>query len=237
MEVRGVRECRSCGTQWSYFETGSTACPECGSMVSVGVGERALHTDRPVELDLSAALDRFADGTVRDAADPAQEAALEYIRSRGFIDAGELQPLDDTYVAAHELRHVASELGRALSVSEAESYYFGQLLKGAADGERPPAEDVPASLHMARGLAAATAVRAYRDDLRTWLDREETVEAAVSQFESLGSHVRRVRALDGAIDPADADRLVTAARRLGEYLRDGDEADLEASRSALETLA
>ena len=236
MDVRGVRECRSCGTQWSYFETGSTSCPECGSMVSVGVGDRHLHTDRPVELDLSTARDRYADGTVRDAADPAQEAALAYIRSRGFIDAGELLPLDETYVAAHEIRHVASELGRTLSVSEAESYYFGQLLEGGPEGQRPPAADVPQSLHVARGLAAATAVRAYREDLRTWVDREETVAAATSQLESLGSHVRRVRALDGAIDPEDADRLVTAARRLGDFLRDGDEADLEASRAALDAL-
>lgn len=236
MEVRGVRECQSCGAQWSYYDTGSTECPECGSMLSVGVGDRQLHTDRPVEFDLSAARERFADGSVRDAADPAQAAALEYIRGRGFIDAGELLGLDETYVAAHEIRHVASELGRALSVSEAESYYFGQLLDGAAEGQRPSPGDVPQPLHVARGLGAATAVRAYRDDLRTWVDREETVAAATSQLESLGSHVRRVRALDGAVEPADADRLVTAARRLGDFLREGDEADLDASRAALDAL-
>ncbi len=236
MEVRGVRECRSCGTEWSYFETGTTACPECGSMVSVGVGDRHRHTNRPVELDLSTARERYADGTVREAADPAQEAALAFIRGRGFIDAGELLALDETYVAAHEIRHVASELGRTLSVSEPESYYFGQLLEGAPKGRRPPSEDVPPSLQVARGLAAATAVRAYRDDLRTWIEPEETTAAATSQLESLGSHVRRVRALDGGIEPAAADRLVTAARRLGDFLRDGEAADLEASRTALDAV-
>lgn len=237
MEVRGRRECQDCGTVWSYFETGSTACPECGSMVSVGLGDRKLHTARPAELDLSRAREALATGSVRDATTPATEAVRSYIRARGFIDAGELQGLDPTYLIAHEIRHVASELGRSLSVSDEEAYYFGRLLEGADTADRPEPAEVPPSLHQARGLAAATAVRAYRDDLRTWTDQEPTVEAASSLLESLGSHVRRVRALDGAIDPADADRLVTAARRLGAFFRDGEDADLEASRTALDALA
>lgn len=237
MEVRGVRECQSCGTQWSYFETGSIECPDCGSMVSVGVGDRELHTDRPVELDLADARERLATGSVRDAADPAGEAALEYIRRRGFIDAGELEPLDGTYVGAHEVRHVAGELGRSLSVTDEESSYFGALLAGATEGERPPPEDVPQSLYAARGLAAAAAVRAYREDLRTWIDRDETVPEAASLVETLGDHVRRVRALDGEVEPAAADRLVRAGRTLGNYFRTGEESELEACRAALESLA
>ncbi|MXR22522.1 endonuclease Q family protein, partial [Halobacterium bonnevillei] len=61
MDVRGERECKSCGTRWSYFETGSVACPECGSVRSVGVGERSQHTDGNATLDLSDAQRAAAD--------------------------------------------------------------------------------------------------------------------------------------------------------------------------------
>jgi len=37
MKIRGDRECKSCGTRWSYYETGSIECPACGSVHSVGV--------------------------------------------------------------------------------------------------------------------------------------------------------------------------------------------------------
>lgn len=236
MEVRGVRECQACGAQWSYFETGSLECPECGSMRSVGVGDRELHTDRPIELDLSQARAVLASGSVREAADPAGAAALEYIRGRGFINAGELQPLSDTYVAAHEVRHAASELGRTLAVSDEEAYYFGELLEGAERGDRPDGDAVPASLHAARGLAAAAAVRAYRDALRTWVERESTVEDAATLTGSLGDHVRRIRALDGSVEPAEADRLIRAGQALGNYLRTGDETEVEVCRAALDQL-
>lgn len=236
MEVRGVRECQACETRWSYFETGSLECPACGSMRSIGVGDRELHTGRPVELDLTRAREVLASGSVREAADPAGEAALEYIRGRGFINAGDLQPLSDTYVAAHEVRHAAAELGRTLTVSDEEAYYFGELLEGAARGDRPGREDVPASLHVARGLAAAAAVRAYRDALRTWVGRESTVEEAATLTGSLGDHVRRIKALDGAVEPAEADRLVAAAKALGDYLRSEAETDLERCRTLLENL-
>jgi uncharacterized Zn finger protein (UPF0148 family) len=236
MEVRGRRECKECGTQWSYFETGSTACPECGSKHSVGIGDRVLHTNRASALDLAEAQELAAAGSLREAAEAASEAALAYIKGRGYIDAGELQLLEETAVAAHELRHAASELGRRLSISEAETYYFGELLEGAPEGERPPPEDVPDSLAGARGLGAAAAVRAYREDLRQWIDREGAPEEASSLLGSLGSQVRRIRALDGTVPPAEADRLVTAARSLGAYLRDDEESDLEQARAALEAL-
>lgn len=225
MEVRGHRECKDCGTQWSYFETGSTACPECGSMHSVGISERALHTDRPVELDLAAAQDLAAAGSIREASEAAHDAAMAYIRGRGFIQEGELARLEETYVAAHELRHAAGELGRRLDVDAEMEHYFLSLLSGAPKGERPPSSDVPSALTQARGLGAATAVRAYRDDLRTWIDREPTVEEVRSLLSSIGGHVRRVRALDGQIPAAHADRLVRAARLLGEYLRGAEKSE------------
>jgi uncharacterized Zn finger protein (UPF0148 family) len=233
MDVRGNRVCQDCGAEWSYYETGSITCPECGSVRSVGVGERRTHTDRPVELDLSAAKEAAA-RSVREAADPAAEAAMAYVRARGFIDAGELEPLDETYLAAHEIRHAASILGRRLDVSEDEEYYFTRLLDGADAGERPPAEEVPETLRAARGLATAAAVRAYREDLRTWLADRDVVDAVHGLVGSLGTHVRRVRALEGEVPAADADRIAAAADAVGGYLRDGDESELERARALLE---
>ena len=237
MDVRGERECQDCGAEWSYYETGSVECPECGSMRSVGIGERRTHTDRPVELDLSAAKEAVAERPVREAAEPAADAAMDYVRARGFIDKGELRPLDETYLAAHEVRHVASMLGRSLSVADDEEYYFIRLLDGAESGDRPPAEDVPDSLRAARGLATAAAVRAYREDLRTWLADRETVAAVTELVGSLETHVRRIRALDGDVPPAEADRLAAAADALGAYLRTDDERELEQARTLLDRLA
>ncbi|MFB6267521.1 MAG: TFIIB-type zinc ribbon-containing protein [Halodesulfurarchaeum sp.] len=236
MEVRGERECQECHARWSYFETGSITCPECGSIRSVGVDERRRHTDRATSLDLSEARRLAGERSLREAADPAEEAAREYIRARGFIHAGELEPLDDTYLAAQELRHAASRVRRALSLSEEEKRYFLSLLEGAPDGDRPDPADVPASMRAARGLATASALRAYRDDLRTWLEDVEVVEEATSVVETLGDHVRRVRALDGDIDPAEAERLVIAGRAVGAYLRTDDVAELERARTALDAV-
>src|SRR6056297_1417065 len=54
MEIRGERECKDCGTRWSYYETGSVACPNCESVRSVGVDEeRKRHTAGQATLDLT----------------------------------------------------------------------------------------------------------------------------------------------------------------------------------------
>ncbi|MFB6153857.1 MAG: TFIIB-type zinc ribbon-containing protein [Halodesulfurarchaeum sp.] len=236
MEFRGERECQECHTRWSYFETGSVTCPECGSIRSVGVDERRRHTDRADSLDLAEARRIAGERTLREAAATAEEAARDYVSAKGFIHAGELEPLDETYLAAQELRHVSARVGRSLSLSDEEQRYFISLLEGASDGERPDPGDVPASMKGARGLATASALRAYRDDLRTWLEDTEVVGEATSLVETLGDHVRRVRALDGEIDPADAERLVTAGRSLGAYLRTGEASELERARTALDAV-
>jgi DNA-directed RNA polymerase subunit RPC12/RpoP len=31
MKIRGERECTDCGTRWSYYDTASVECPQCGS--------------------------------------------------------------------------------------------------------------------------------------------------------------------------------------------------------------
>lgn len=237
MEMRGDRECTECGGRWSYYDTGSVACPDCGSLRSVGVeAERSLHTDRAVDMDLAAARSAAADQPVREAAALAADAAGAYVRNRGFVSGGELRRLDGTYVAAAELRYAAGSLERALGVSEAEEHYFVELLAGAPDGERPDAGAVPESLRSARGLAAADAVRAFRRDAAAWLGREGPDPAGRDVLDRLEHHARRIEVLDGEVSPADADRLVAAAVDVGDYLLEGDEVALESARGRLDRL-
>lgn len=235
MDVRGERECKSCGRRWSYFETGSVECPDCGSVRSVGVGERTTHTDGNADLDLSDAQRAAADGDLRGALDPAVDACREYCQSRGFVSGGDLLDLDDTYLAAQELRRAGVLLGDALRVGDPEKRYVLALLNGAAAGDRPDPGDVPESLWTARGLGYAAAVESYRADVRAYCDGDPP-EPERGLLERLREHVKRVKALDGDVDPADAERLVDAARALGDSLR-GDDSGVERARTHLDALA
>lgn len=242
MKVRGRRRCRECGERWSYYETGSPECPSCGSVRSVGVeDERSLHTDAPASLDLSGARSMLDERPVGEVARAAAVAARGYLRARGFVRGGDLLALDDEYVAATELRHVAGRLERALTVEEAEERHFLDLLAGAETGTRPAG--VPPSLHAARGLAAADVVEAYRRDLSAWLDETAGAadeagrrEAAGPLLARLRDHERRVSALDGDVAPGEADSLVAAARRIGDYLREGDDEACASAREHLDAL-
>jgi len=233
MDVRGERECKSCGTRWSYFETGSVECPSCGSLRSVGVGERKTHTDAAGELDLTGARRAGADD-VLDALEPAKEACREYCQSRGFVSGGDLLDLDDTYLAAQELRRAAVLLGGKLRVGDDEQRYVLALLNGADDGERPEPGEVPASLRAARGLAAAAAVDAYRTDLREFCGGEVPAPER-DLLERAREHGRRLKALDGDVDPEDSERLVAAVRAIADSLR-GDESGVERARTRLTAL-
>ncbi len=82
MKIRGDRECKSCGTRWSYYETGNIDCPECGSVHSVGVDDRTEHTDSPVELDLTPLRNRVDEVTTRELAGEVAEACREYRHPR-----------------------------------------------------------------------------------------------------------------------------------------------------------
>ncbi|MGM0606131.1 MAG: DUF7117 family protein, partial [Halobacteriota archaeon] len=106
MKVRGTRQCKSCSRTWSYFETGSVACPDCGSLRSVGVDDSRLeHTDAPVALDLEPIRRRLADESI-EAVESALAVRLRtYTRKRGFINGGALRPLDRRYLNARELRY------------------------------------------------------------------------------------------------------------------------------------
>lgn len=231
MRVRGRRRCKECETEWSYFDSGEIACPNCGSLRSVGVDrERSLHTDTPVDLDLAEARGLVDDRPLSEVAAAAADAAREYVVRRGFIAGGELKPLDDRYLRAAELRQVGTALRKRLETTdEAEAYFLGLLDGGTDPGHPPP------SLEQAAGLAAVTAVEAYVTDLRKWLN-DHPDGTASDCLERIRDHVRRVNALDGDIPPREADRLLSAARALGEYLRTGEADQLDIAIKALDTL-
>jgi uncharacterized Zn finger protein (UPF0148 family) len=235
MKIRGQRECKECGTRWAYYDTGEVACPECGSLHSVGVDEeRALHTAAPKTLDLTPIRNDVDELPLRRLAERATERAKEYTAGYGFIDAGQLQPLDETYLAAMELRHVGGELARKSSATDDEELYFTKLLQ-ADEGERPDPTEAPESLRALSGLAYANAVEEYRSDIRTYLD-EHPDPAVRDTLERLADHTKRIRALDGDVPPREAETLVAAARDVGRYLIEDDESALAQAESRLDGL-
>lgn len=236
MRIRGERECRDCGTRWSYYETGSVDCPACGSLLSVGVDERTEHTSGPAPFDLTPARTALEnERPLQEVVTMASDVCRDFVHSRGFIDAGELVLLDDTFLAAMELRHVADVVGRSFSPDEDEELYLLTLLRGADTGERPPPDAVPASMRGAHGLAAAGAVDTYRREVRTALGRAPDGPLG-TVLASLREHVRRVRALDGEVPIASAERLVRATKDVGRHLVEDEEAALARARDRLDRL-
>ncbi|MEF8779117.1 MAG: hypothetical protein V5A46_00380 [Haloferacaceae archaeon] len=265
MKIRGERECTDCGARWSYYETGEIACPDCGSLRSVGVDDdRQRHTDATATLEL----DRFREAvapaepdhleSVRiegfdGIADDLESTLREYLRRRGFIRGGELLPLDDTFLAARELLEAVDLYARATDPGEVESLYVLGLLRGADGGDRPDTGDVPRSMREARGMAAALAVQAYREEVATYLSdlsrkagentgggEGRSTSASSPDVTAVLGRVRdrekRIQALQGDVHPAEADALVSAARDLGTYLREDDLAALARAHDRLDTL-
>ncbi|MGB9955736.1 DUF7117 family protein [Haloferax prahovense] len=233
MEIRGERECKECDHRWSYYETGSVSCPQCGSLRSVGVGDRERHTAMQADLDLSAHRSAVGDGSIRDAAPALKSDLRDYIRKTGYIRGGELLPLEDTPLAAHELLHAVDVVARSNRPTDDEQLYVITLLRRADEGERPDPDAVPDSMADARGLAYAEAIDAYCRDLSTWLDDNPNPEVRTT-LETLSNHRKRVEALDGAVSLAESEALVEAARELHTALVDDD---LDALASARDTLA
>jgi hypothetical protein len=233
MKVRGRRECQDCGSEWSYYETGSVACPHCGSLRSVGLGERTRHTATPTRLDLSERRRALEDASLSAVVDGIKSDARTYIRRRGFVDAGTLLPLDGTFLAAHELAHAADVYGRLRDPVDDDRLYLLSLLRGADAGDRPTPEEVPVSMQTARGLAVAEAVDDYRREVSTWLD-DNPDPAGRRVLGALANRVRRVQALEGDVAPEGAESLVRAAREVGTYLRDGDEGALARASDRLD---
>jgi hypothetical protein len=228
MEIRGERECKDCGRRWSYYDTGAVACPDCESLRSVGVDEdRALHTTTAAGFDLTEARTAWDDAPEDEAVDVVKSTCREFVRGNGFVHGGELVAFDGRRVAARELANAVDVLGRTRSFANDDDveFYVLELLRGADAGDRPPAADVPPVMHEARGLAVADLVERYRRDVREYLEAtgREVVPAANDVLTGLESHQKRFQALQGDVDPQDADALYEAARGLNAYLRDGDE--------------
>lgn len=235
MKVRGRRECTACGEQWSYYATERVACPSCGSLRSVGIDDRTLHTASNATLDLTPIRNALDGEPLRQVADRAAERCHEFTKAYGFVDAGELLSLSDEYLAALELQRVGRALGRRLSIEDDEEQYLYELFEADA-GERPPPEAVPDSLRDLRGLAYATAISEYRSDLGRYLD-EHPDPLARDVLERLRDHVRRVRALDGDIDPREIESLIKAARAVGRYLSEGEENALAEADRRIDALS
>ncbi|GAA0229285.1 hypothetical protein GCM10009000_050650 [Halobacterium noricense] len=206
-------------------------------MQSVGLeDDRVQHTDSAVTLDLAEAREAVDERPLREVSALVADTAREYVRKRGFIKGGELQPLDDTYLVAQELRHIADVFSRALEIRDDEELYFFSLLRGADTGERPATADVPESLYEVRGLAVSESLHDYHDEMGDWVREHDAGREGRNTLETLGEHVRRARALEGGLDIDTADTLVSSARDLARYFREGDENALVSTRDTLDRI-
>ena len=243
MKLRGIRECQSCETVWSYYETGSIECPNCGSLRSVGTeARRKHHTDSPVDLDLEPILLAVADDSVETIVDELGPPLREYTRRRGFISGGKLRPLDSTYLGAWELRYAVDRIeerttpGPGEALDEFERLYVLELLRAVNEGDRLPADQVPDSMHDVRGAAYTDAVSIYREELTTWLDEHPDAEARRT-LGTLRDYIARANALDGAVPIETAETLRTVTTEIYEYLTAGDESALASARDRLSRLS
>jgi uncharacterized Zn ribbon protein len=234
MRIRGRRRCRDCGHEWSYFDTGSVGCPDCGSLRSVGTDDRRRHTDAAVTLDLSPHRAAVGDDTaIVDVADDLKTTLREYVRRRGFVRGGDLRTVDDTLLAAAELLHAVDVFERLRGTpDDSVRLYLLELLSGADAGDRPDPAAVPEAMTDARGLAYAEVLDRFCSDLGTWLG-DHPDPAARRVRERLDTHVRRVNAVYGDVSPAESETLVQAARDLVAYLADNDEAALATAEGRL----
>lgn len=231
MNVRGERECQDCGTVWSYYDTGSVACPNCESLRSVGVGDRTQHTDGNAVLDLTEHRGRIgdADGIPDDAVNDLKVDLRKYLRKRGFVHAGTLRPIDDTYLAARELLQAVDAYHRSRDSTDHDRRYLLDLLAGADEGRRPGPEDVPEGMRAARGLAYAIAIDEFRDDLAAYLEDSPRPDAR-EVMGRVRDRAKRVEALQGAVDPATVETLVRATREVVDYVENDDEDALSRAR-------
>lgn len=225
MKIRGKRECQSCGESWSYYDTGSVACPGCGSLKSVGTDDtRTLHTDTPATLDLTPIVAQLAedDVQIKECHEELSDRLREYTRKRGFIRGGELQELDEQYLGARELLHAVDIFTRQRDPSDRERLYILDLLRTVATGDRLADTEPPEALLGARGAGVADAVGAYHRDLRSWFDEYPYPEAERT-LSALRDRVKRAEALNGAIESDEAKALVAVARSLGAAAREGQQ--------------
>ena len=226
MRVRGERECRECGRHWSYFETGSVECPTCGSLHSVGTGDREAHTDAPVDLDLHEHRQRFGETTSTlpdEGVTKLKRDLRAYVHKRGFVHAGALTELDTTYLAARELLEAVDVYDRLRQPTDDDHAYLLALLAGADNGDRPRAAEIPSAMRSARGMATALAVETYREALSTYLTDSTANTSAYDYADAQAgsSHGRAESDTAPTSMPHQSDPLQrTQLDRLRERLRD-----------------
>jgi len=151
--------------------------------------------------------------------------------------------LDDTFLAAQELRAAIADERRDQRVGadrsdrddDAVERYLLSLLAGADEGERPAPDEVADSLSEARGLACATAVEAYREDVSTYLEDDPDPDGR-RVLDRIRDHEKRLSALDGDVPPTEAERLVAACNDLHRYLTEDGTNPSVALESANERL-
>ncbi|WP_330631440.1 DUF7117 family protein [Halocatena halophila] len=234
MKIRGHRECRDCGIEWSYYESGSIACPSCGSVRSRGLDDRTEHTAGRASLDLTPARQAIEEEDLKAGLSIAATTCRSYRATAGFINAGSLEPLSTTYLGATELQYATREAKLRTTLDDSERRYCYALLNGADSGERPDPDNVPASMHQPRGLADAASVDAYRSAIRTALG--DTVDPAIGRLLTrIDDHRSRIEALDGAVDPAVGATLIVAVQSVGEHIREESDG-LETARERLDEL-
>ena len=228
MRVRGDRECSDCGQRWSYFETGTIACPNCGSRHSVGRGGRRRHTDGDQSLDLSASMEQAATGSIEAALETALDPCRSYVHSRGFIAGGELTDLDDRYLLAAELRYCAGGRNRRSGYTDPERRYLLALFRSTMGDQRPPPSAVPDRFRFARGLAVAEGVSEYRRAIRQVTDVDDRGTSIATAVEAIDDVTTRIEQLDGDVPPASAEVVLETARTIGSAVRSGDAGAVEA---------
>ena len=223
MRARGRRKCHSCGTLWSYFDAGSITCPSCGSARSEGTDtEPVLHTAGAATFDPTGIRQLLEAEDITTAIRELEPRCRVYLRDAGFIDHGTLLPLEDSVVAIAELLESATHLDMPQAAPpsvELEAYLF-DLVESAMGGPRPGGEAVPDQARHIRALGVARAVRMYFGECHRWMRaRKRNGHPAIG---AVRTHIARIEALEGDIDPSSAEAILDATRAIGEGLRHDD---------------
>ncbi|MFB6253304.1 MAG: hypothetical protein ABEI06_01680 [Halobacteriaceae archaeon] len=222
MEIKGYRECRECGHQWSYYETGNVQCPECGSIKSTGLDERTLHTNNPVEIDITSIQSLVSNDEFRQAGQRAAKEARNYTIKRGFIHKGDLIRCDERIFSCHELRNLGNYINRTASITEETEYYFIETIQAVKNSGRPDQQAIPKNLRSIRGLAYARAAKDYLNDVTTWIEYADHELPSGGVLERTKENIKRVEALDGDISIGDSERIYEIVANLYSYCTTGE---------------
>ncbi len=192
MDVQGERECLDCGERWSYWDTRTVECPECGSPRSRGVGDGA----RPEEEFTAEDLD---DTDLAATLENAEEAARSYTTKKRFVVAGDLRPPDPVYVMATEVKHLAAEHAvRDEGFTDDEREYAVALVTGLEEGEPPHPDERPESLDAVHERAVADVVEDYGGEVVKWArDRDLDDTDVMRDVEDARQVAKQVKATEG----------------------------------------